>query len=116
MPEVPAGDQESPRVQARLNIKFRQILDNLPPDWSKGLHWYVEAHDGLNYRDYPVGIAYCVIGVRYKTLFFLHVVDHHRRHGVGTALVRACQGRWPDIVLTEAISKAGRGLLQSLEE
>ena len=99
-----------------LDFVFRQIDKPRPIGWAKGIHWFVEAYDAQDGRDYPLGTAYCVIGKHYKAICFLNVIDQHRRQGVATALVHACTEQWPDILLTEAISKAGRGLLKSLEK
>lgn len=39
---------------------------------------------------------------------------HRRRNGFATALILCCVERWPDLVLTEAISPEGEALLASL--
>lgn len=103
-------------------IIFRRVTDDLPSCWSapppnqpQAGHWYVEYHD-LGWDVAPAGIAFVEAFHEWReALIFIFVVDHMRRQGIATALVRACRERWPDLWVSNlAISEAGEGLALSL--
>jgi GNAT superfamily N-acetyltransferase len=86
-------------------------------------HWIAELYDReagvMGDLPYPSAIAWLTefsppTGMG-TILDFIMVPDHLRRCGYATRLIQACEGRWPDLTLTEAISEAGDGLLKSLE-
>jgi GNAT superfamily N-acetyltransferase len=76
--------------------------------------WYVEYWDDDNDSDFPLATAYVweyQDGKERKAeLSFIFTVDHERRQGIGTKLVRECEKRWPDIRLTDPISDGGHAL------
>jgi GNAT superfamily N-acetyltransferase len=47
---------------------------------------------------------------------FVFVMDDARRKGIATKLIKACQKRWPGILLTEGVSVAGEALREHFEE
>lgn len=94
-----------------------------PPGREPRLCWVAELREETGMATVPVAVAYLTdmrssvpelgLGV---CLDFIWVPDHARRFGHATRLIRACEARWPDLVLTEAISLAGQRLLDSLDE
>ena len=46
---------------------------------------------------------------------YLFVLDAHRRHGVGSALVAAIVDRWPNVWLGEGASTEGDAFLRKWE-
>jgi GNAT superfamily N-acetyltransferase len=107
------------RTISTLEFVFRPTGNTVPSNWKPGIHWLVEAHSSADDLSYPVGLAWVSDFFRAPipivSLDFILVPDHYRRLGVATALVRKCRERWPDIVLTEAISEGGEGLMRSLD-
>jgi hypothetical protein len=105
-----------------MHIEYRQV--NGPPDWMDDVHWQVELHSDEFESPYPVALAWVSVlppppperaGEGFPpVLDFILVPDHCRREGYATLLIRECQKRWPDIWLSDPISKAGEGLLRSL--
>lgn len=93
------------------------------PNSSPGRRWQAQLFDpeagALGHTPYPQAIAWlsdytdsplaCVL------LDFVLVPDQFRRRGYASQLIAACEARWPNLELTEAISEAGEGLLASLE-
>jgi len=76
--------------------------------------WRVEAFRHLSSRTAPAGTAIVLLDQGRPRLEYVLVADDRRRRGVGTALVRACQHRWPNIDLGLAISDEGQALLDSV--
>lgn len=101
-------------------ILFRPINSIAPPNWRRGVHWYVEFHDDEADMAFPLGVAYVSdfrgsTTIKRAVLDFVLVADQHRRNGVGRKLVEACRERFgADILLTHAISDAGVALLRSV--
>jgi hypothetical protein len=93
-----------------------------PPGREPGLCWVAELREETGMATVPVAVAYLTdcrcphpelsLGV---SLDFIWVPDHCRRSGYATRLIRACEERWPDLVLTDPISRSGAALLRSLE-
>ncbi len=110
----------------RLTILFRQMDDPVPAKWAAGLRWQVEAHLDGGERPHPIGLAWVSDpaplppGLRGRErarppwLDFVLVLEGYRRHGVATALVRACRERWPDLWLTPGITDDGLALKAGL--
>ena len=94
-------------------ILFRQIKTPLPPDWEPGAHWYVEYHAGPH-TPFPIGMAFVTAFPQFAVVDFIYVVDQFRRNGVGTALVKACEERWPGIHVHDRVSHEGRAFLRSI--
>jgi len=105
----------SPNWPEDLTATFEQCD---PPGRRAGICWRAELYDADGVLTYPVAIAYLTdfrgagLGV---IVDFTLVPDHLRRLGYATRLLRECEARWPDLGLTDAISDAGEGLLDSLE-
>lgn len=105
-------------------ILFRNLGDNVPPGWARGVNWQVEYHPGDNGQDrgFPLGLAWVVEAKRspewpYDAIVkFVFVVDDERQKGIGTELLKAIRQRWPQALLTGPISKAGEHLLNKFEE
>lgn len=98
---------------------FRQIVKDYPWNWVAGVRWFVEFHDDHKDMAFPLGIAFVSehIGTRSEfppVLEFIFVVDQYRRRGIAKRLVKACQRRWSNLMLTPAISEEGEHLLRSL--
>lgn len=96
-------------------ITFREVNDDLPDGWLPALHWYVEFWPDDFEPSYPWGTAYVVISPMTQVIEYLCVQDQHRRKGIATRLVEACEQRWPAIVTTDAISEPGEAFLRKLE-
>lgn len=92
-------------------ILFRR-LDAPVASWSgPGVRWAVEY--------WPAGMAYPVaqawVVMNYGPYIdCLHVMDGHRRRGVGTALLTAITERWPEVEF-DAFTEAGEQFLASNE-
>lgn len=98
-------------------IIFRQINEPKPDYWVRGMQWYVEYHDHRHDVRFPLGVGYVVVADEdYVTLEFILVADQHRRKGVATSIVRACEERWPGIVLSSPISQCGEKLMSALDK
>lgn len=111
-------------LDGRLCVIFRPI--DGPPGWEPGNHAQAELHDlgdaAWGPPAHPVAIAWITLcnpvdGPRLlpPVLDFVLVPDHCRRRGYATALIRACERRWPGLLLTDPISEAGEGLAGSLD-
>jgi len=94
------------------------------PDSMPGLRWQAQLFDpnagACGYTPFPQAIAWVSDysdspGLDCVMLDFILVPDQYRRCGYATALIAACEARWPNLELTEAISEAGEGLLNKLE-
>lgn len=87
--------------------------------------WQVEFFNseegGIWDRGFPVGLAW--VGAcppkwkRAKNTLGPHVnyiivADDERRQGIATKLIKAIERRWPDIWLSDAISKGGEALIK----
>lgn len=87
-----------------------------------GIHWQAAMYlDDGSELPFPVAMAWlsdyrsaAFEEVRYVLLDFILVPDKHRRQGYASQLIKACRGKWPQLKLTDAISKEGEGLLASL--
>jgi GNAT superfamily N-acetyltransferase len=65
---------------------------------------------------YPAALAWVSeTDMRGPTLEMVLVMDGYRRHGLGKAIVRACQEHWPGLAFTDPISEEGSALMNSLE-
>lgn len=94
-------------------------LDPPPPGRMPGICWVAELCDPSGNTPYPLAVAWLSDFRRVGPgviLDFILVPDHLRRRGHATALIAACRERWPDLLLTDAVSPAGDGLLASLED
>lgn len=98
-------------------ILFRCITGNKPCHWIDGMHWYVEFHHCEADMAYPIGMAFVTVPPKGAKIAlcvdYIWVAVHFRRQGVANAIIKACKERWPDLWLTEAISKAGQALIES---
>jgi GNAT superfamily N-acetyltransferase len=99
-------------------VLFRHLGDFVPATWARGLRWQVEYHSH-NDRGFPAAMAWVIApatgapmpeGSRPWVMYII-VVDDERRKGIGTKLLQAIRDRWPDAILTDAISDAGAALL-----
>lgn len=110
---------------AEPTIIFRKLTEG-PSLWSDGLNvpaselaverWQVDFYD--DEAPFPVGVAWVVGSSGEKARFFIeHILvnDAHRRHGVASALVIACQRRWSGIRLLGDSTPGGRALLRSFQ-
>ena len=98
-------------------IIYRQIGRPVPSNWPAGVHWYVEYHDDIFDCPFPLGIAFVSYhpnGPLPAIVYFVLVADLHRRKGVATKLIAAIRSRWPDAMLTDAISEDGKAFMDSL--
>ena len=96
-------------------ICFVQRSEGLPQNWRPGIHWLVEAHDLNNDLAHPIGIAYVTVAPTIVSVDYILVADESRRNGVATSLWRAIKARWPNAILTEAVSEEGEKFLDSLD-
>lgn len=99
----------------------REIVDPLPKGWAYG-HYVIEAHrdNGIEAYCCPVGQAWVncaggADGTMPPVLEFIHVLPQFQRQDVATRLALECLRRWPDLLLTEAISLEGEALVRRLE-
>jgi hypothetical protein len=103
---------------------FRQVDGG--PEWLDTLHWQVDLHDlDLGEPPYPVAVAWLsaystaldddLARKMGTTMDYILVPDHLRRRGYARRLVMECERRWPDLVLTEAISPGGEAFLDAME-
>ena len=98
-------------------ILFRKITKNLPYDACPPLpdkpwtgRWYVEYHMEWGA---PVGLAFVSHCHGSPVLYYVLVADHMRRKGIATALIEACQSRWPDLwICDDALSDGGEALVR----
>ncbi len=95
-------------------IIFRQLPPPLPPYWAEGVHWQAELWDVEYESARPDAIAWLTIMPEFMVLDYVLVPDESRRKGLAKRLVKACQERWPGLMLTDAISPEGQALLGSL--
>ena len=95
-------------------ILFRDTNDPRPP-WLEPIHWQVEYWDDEAQQGQPNGIAFVTAGEAFQCVDYILVCDECRRQGIATKLVKACEERWPNIMLTDAISEMGESFLRSLE-
>lgn len=101
-------------------ILFRRLLRPQPKNRTTGQYWQVEFHDDAVERGFPLGVGFVSVipggtkGHSHIVLTFVLVADQYRRKGIATAIIEAARGRWPNIVLTDAVTKAGGALLRSL--
>lgn len=105
-----------------MQIIFRRLDDNIPHGWVAGIRWIVEAYpDGACNLPFPMGQAwvsdYTPKGdhCNLTSLDFILVADQYRRHGVAKELYKVILERWPNIIVTDAISKSGEGFLNNVE-
>ncbi len=98
-----------------MEIIFRHITEDVPSLWMP-IHWYVEAH--VDDCGYPAGTAYVSDfsdgALGFPWLDYIQVSPIHQRQGVATALIKACQERWPNIELSEAATEEGAALLSTI--
>lgn len=93
------------------------------PGITPGFRWVCELVDADTFESctVPCAVAWvrdfgvCQFPPFPAILDFVMVPDHLRRKGHATTLIRACEARWPGLVLTDAIGPEGEGLLESLE-
>lgn len=96
-------------------IIFRPINDNLPPCWEPGIHWQVEFWPDNVDASRPYGLAYVTdYGPSGVFLDYILVGDDVRRRGIATDLAKAIEERWPDVILTDAISPEGEAFLENV--
>jgi len=105
-----------------LNIQliFRQLNNPVPEGWVAGVRWVVEAYPaGVCDLPYPMGQAwvsdYTPFNQSLISLDFILVADQHRREGVAIHLYNEIKKRWPNVIVTDAISKSGDGFLDNVE-
>jgi len=92
-------------------ILFRR-LDAPVASWSKpGIRWAVEYW--WEEMAYPVAQAWVVMNYG-PYVDWLHVMDGHRRLGIGTALLMAITERWPYVEF-DAFTESGELFLASNE-
>ena len=97
-------------------ITFRLLNEPLPLGWETDTHWQVEFWPDEMDSSRPDGLAWVTdCGEMGIYLDYILVCDDCRRQGVATALVKAIKERWPQIVLTEAISPEGEAFLAKIE-
>jgi len=78
-----------------------QCLRDPVASWSPpGIRWAVEYW--LKDMAYPVGQAWVHVSPYGPFLDWLHVMDGHRRAGIGSALLSAIEQRWPDVICDPA--------------
>lgn len=95
----------------RAEILFRRP-DAPVASWSKpGIRWAVEYW--WEEMAYPVAQAWVVTNYG-PYIDWLHVMDGHRRQGIGTALLKAITERWPDVEF-DAYTESGELFLASSE-
>ena len=89
-------------------ILFRRLHAPVA-SWSvPGIRWAVECwHPEMAY---PVGQAWVVVTPYGPFLDWLHVMEGHRRTGVGTVLLTAIRKRWPDLVVAP-VTESGESFL-----
>lgn len=93
------------------------------PTRTPGIHWQAVMYlDDESELPFPVAMAWlsdyqgaAMKDFQFVLLDFILVPDALRRQGYAKQLVHACHDRWPSLRLTDPISKAGEGLLRSLE-
>jgi hypothetical protein len=112
-------------LDGRLRVIFRPV--DGPRGWLDGNHVQAELHDArageFGTPPYPVALAWVTLNDPVEgalralppMLDFVLVPDHVRRLGYATTLIRACERRWPDLLLTDAISEAGERLTEALD-
>lgn len=95
-----------------VEILFRQ-LDTPVASWSKpGIRWVVEYWR----KEMGFPIAQAWVGIGYVPyIHWLHVMEGHRRRGVGTRLLTAIKDRWPGVEY-DAVSEAGEMFVDGLTE
>jgi hypothetical protein len=90
-----------------------------PPGRHPGIAWVAELHSPAEQWRFPVAMAYVSDFRRAGLGMFVEfslVPDHLRRCGYATELVHRCLEQWPDLTMSDPISKAGAGLLGALGE
>ncbi len=88
-------------------VNFRQVKSD--GDFN---FWHVELYDES--LMFPAGTAYVIANdhTGFAQLNFILVVDEWRNRGHGTGLVKAIQGRWPNLVATGPMGPPGEQLLR----
>lgn len=108
-----------------VEILFRHITDPVA-SWSvSGIRWAVEFW--CNGMAYPIGQAWVTVVPRQGDYYLPPFVDwmsvdpEYRRMGVGTALLKAIKGRWPDVtasvgsVLGELFLEARKDIVEVVD-
>ena len=94
-----------------------QFIQFDPPGRVKGITWMVNLFGHPEDHVFAFATAWVLVypALRCDPIMeFILVPDQYRRRGHATRLIRACVKRWPNLVLTDAISPAGEGLLDRL--
>jgi GNAT superfamily N-acetyltransferase len=93
-------------------VVFRR-LDAPVASWTEpGIRWVAEY-----WREpmaYPVGQSWVVVTLYGPIIDWLHVMDDHRRVGIGTTLLTAIRTRWPDVVYAPATELGDRFLARKM--
>ncbi len=104
-------DEVEKRSRVQDEVVFRR-LDDPVVSWSKaGIRWAVEYWQSE--MAYPVAQAWVVMNYG-PYVDWLHVMEGHRRQGIGTALLKAITKRWPNVEF-DAFTESGELFLGSNE-
>lgn len=94
----PAAAPRADRAVAGVGmIAFRPLNDDIPDEWEPGVHWQIEFYPDDFEVGAPPGLAWVSVYPTFTFLDFVLVRDDERRRGIATALVAACQARWPGL-------------------
>jgi GNAT superfamily N-acetyltransferase len=105
-------------------IIFRPWGEIVPRGCLANHTWQVELHQGLGF---PLGVAWVLAppaptrgerrprGAPRPFVKYILVTDEYRREGIATRLIEACRERWPDLILTRPVSRAGLALYRKTQ-
>jgi GNAT superfamily N-acetyltransferase len=97
-----------------MPIIFHNLGPDVPEPVDDSQYWQVAYYDNL---PFPTGLAWVTVDETGKQATVEHIIvnDERRRQGIATALVEACQKRWPGVYLDIATNPAGLALIRRFQ-
>lgn len=97
-----------------MPIHFQNLGKEVPDPIDGATYWQVAHYDNF---PFPTGLAWVTVGATGNRAIVDYVlVDDERRHqGVASALIAACNERWPGLYLNIAVNPAGVALTNKFQ-
>lgn len=97
-----------------MPIIFHNLGKDVPDPADDCSYWQVGYYDNL---PFPTGVAWVTVGASNSRAIVEQIIvdDERRRQGIASALVVACQERWPGLYLDIAVNPAGLALTHKFQ-